>query len=293
MLSDIGIHINVEADEYHEWKCASASNLKEFRRSPLHAFEAMNGPRKQPTPAMLLGTACHHAILEPRIFRDLYAVADQCCAVTGKGKRCSNIGKVVYEGTNWYCGMHMPETGVSAAAVTVLAPEDFDRCLRMADSVNRHAAAQSVLDLKEHTEASAIWRDIKSGVLCKLRADLLCEDGIVGDLKTTSDAGREAFEKSIFGFGYWIQAALYLSGLNALGGEFDHFCIIAVESAPPFAVAVYRLQDDVIGAGREEIEGLLTRWAECERVGKWPGYSDRFEDVGLPEWAWRKLEQLA
>ena len=282
----IGAHVDMDAADYHALKYCSASNLKAFRRTPLHAWEQMHGPRKESTPAMRFGTAVHHAVLEPRIFRDRYSVADQCCATTGKGSRCSNLGRVMHHGGKWYCGTHDPKNGLEAA-VAVLAPDDFDKALRIADAVLKHPAAAAVMAMKIHTEFTRIWRDSATDVLSKGRMDLVCEQGIIGDLKTTEDASREAFERSIFDYGYWIQAPWYIDAMGACD-----FVVIAVEKEAPFAVAVYRILDDVIDLGREEIARLMPRWAECERSGKWPGYSTEPEDVGIPAWAEKRLERV-
>lgn len=292
-----GLHLDLPAKDYFALPYASASLLGAIKRSPAHARQ-MSAESSIQTSAMKFGTACHYAILQPELFRKLYTVADQCAAILSSGRnrgsRCSNSG-IVARGTEWYCGMHDPENGeVPDDVRDVLRADDFDKCLRMADAVLAHPAARALLEAKTHAEASAIWTDRETSVRCKLRADMLCAGGIVSDLKTTADAGRDSFERSIFKYGYYRQAAMYLNGLGEMSfvPGYEHFCIVAVESAAPFAVAVYRLQDDVIDAGREEVSRLLKVWAECERTGEWPGYDWRFQDVSLPDYAWKQLEQV-
>lgn len=61
--------------EYHALQAIGHSSIVKAMRSPAHLREALDNP-KQPTPAMELGTAIHTAILEPKIFREEYAVVD-------------------------------------------------------------------------------------------------------------------------------------------------------------------------------------------------------------------------
>lgn len=60
---------------------------------------------------------------------------------------------------------------------------------------------------------------------------------------------------------------------------------MTVEKLPPFAVAVYRIDEDALEAGRRMYRRALRLWAECLDRGIWPGYSDRIESISLPAWA--------
>jgi len=289
-LLDCGFHPGLPEDDYHRLAFASASFLNAMRRSPAHARERMLHPQ-EPTPDMRFGTAVHLAVLQPAAFRQAYAVADQCKGQTDRGKRCSRMGSVRFEGVDWYCSQHAGE--LPPEAVEVLAPDDFDRCLAVAEAVNAHPMASAILGQRTETELSAVWLDELTGVRCKCRADAVCgNQATIADLKTTSDASRAAFERSIVGFGYHVQCAHYLSGFNALGMVFRDFVFIAVEKVAPFAVAVYRLKDDVVEAGKAERNVLLAKWSVCEQRGEWPAYAADIQDISLPSWAWREIERI-
>lgn len=286
----LGLQPDLPDDDYHGLHLASHTYLSAFKKSPAHAREAMkNGG--QATPALKEGKAIHTAVLQPELFRDRYIVADQCSGVTGKGQRCANMGAVICNGS-WFCRLHAKGQPAEEQR-EILIQDQYDRYLCIAEAVHSHQLAASILKQRTGTETSGIWADGETGVVCKLRADALCApQKTVIDLKTTTDASRAAFERSIFRFGYFRQGAHYLRGLGALDLDYEHFLIVAVEKQAPFPVAVYRLRDDVIEAGVEEIRGLLKQWAECERTGIWPAYSDLIEDIGLPAWGWRELEQI-
>jgi exodeoxyribonuclease VIII len=65
---------------------------------------------------------------------------------------------------------------------------------------------------------------------------------------------------------------------------------LVVEKKPPYAVAVYVLDPESIALGRAEYRRDLQLYAECKRTGVWPGYGDKIQTIGVPQW---KLFQSA
>jgi exodeoxyribonuclease VIII len=109
--------------------------------------------------------------------------------------------------------------------------------------------------------------------------------GLIVDLKSTLDARRAAFERSIHGYGYHIQAAFYALGFEAITGEaLRDFAFISVEKHPPYAVAVYRLDDAAIAHGAKLVRQALRTYAGCLERNYWPAYSESIETVSLPAW---------
>jgi hypothetical protein len=136
------------------------------------------------------------------------------------------------------------------------------------------------------TEMSILWRH--NDLLCKCRVDKLArgKQTVAVDVKTTADASPAAFAWSVRNYGYDRQAAFYLRGLDAAGIACDGFAFIAVESAPPHAVAVYTIDDaDLIEADAELFhpeDGLVVRYAACVNSGEWPGYAKGMNVLRLP-----------
>ena len=123
------------------------------------------------------------------------------------------------------------------------------------------------------------------GVKCKAKADAI-GDGVVIDLKTTIDAAPHEFQRSIATFGYFRQAAHYLDGYEATKGErAKDFIFVAVESQPPHAFALYRLDAASIAAGRLEMKRAAAVYRDCMQSGNWPGYEPGIATLALPRWA--------
>ena len=131
-----------------------------------------------------------------------------------------------------------------------------------------------------------MWRDESTGLQCKCRPDWLTNDGtLVVDLKTTEDASPKGFQKSVAGFFYHVQAAWYLHGLEQATHRCpEQFVFIAVEKKPPFAVAVYAADADMIREGWRTAERDLEVLAVCKDMDLWPGYSQAVEPISLPPW---------
>lgn len=266
-----GIH-DVASDIYHGWKLPSNSRLSALKRSPAHCRCEMDTP-SSPTAAMKTGTALHAAILEPDAFARDYGVLPEG---DGRTKAVKDARAALAE----------------QFGDRVLTAEEHAACCAIRESVWAHPRARSILESRDATEISGVWTDPETGVRMKMRTDLLHGGaGIIGDLKSTQDASRGAFERSIFNFGYYRQGAIYTDGWAKLGRQYEHFVIIAFEKTPPYAVAVYRLADEVLQAGYDEYRRLIASYAECERNGRWPAYGDAVEDIGLPSWAWRDFER--
>lgn len=293
IIPAVGVHPGVPERVYQRvWDAASNSRLTLLRRSPAHLKASIDNPDDDATPAKILGRAIHKVILEPDAFASLYVCAERCSATTQKGSRCTNNGSI-FTGAAWFCGVHASSTG-GLMRVEVLSPADYATCLKIRDSVFAHTAARKLLKSAGQGELSLAWNDRDTGILCKARIDFhstTFAGGALLDVKSTTDAGEEAFARAIDAYGYHRQGALYLEGAEKIELEACHFVNIAVEKEPPYAVALYRLDEDTILRGANQLHLLKARYAECLRTNTWPAYSDKVRDISLPEWSAKRIDQ--
>ena len=267
---------------YHSLPGASASRLADFKRCPAYAFYRMTHP-SEPTPQMVLGTATHTLTLEPDKFDAEFTVSGQCTGTTKQGKRCS-IGGTVLRGSDWFCKTHDPG-GYGTSTKTVLTAEQLTNARGMSESIRNHPAARRMLDAATDRELSIFWTDAETGVQRKMRTDLYCGGlALSGDIKTTSDASSEGFQRSLFKYNYAHQAAGYIDGMEAAPLPVDAFNFIVAESKPPFLVAVYAIDDESIALARDEVRRLLRRWKVCEASNVWPGLPLDVQNIGLSKW---------
>lgn len=266
-----GIYRGVAETDYHAWPAASASRLNRLYRSALHLRHEMRAPPES-TPAQVLGSALHTAVLEPERFRDLY-VAEP------KIDKRTKAGKEAYAAfiTEHVAKRHLKEYEMAEVEA-------------MREAVLAHPDARALLESPAEPEQSVVWRDEATGVECKARIDQPApQRGTLVDLKTTRDASPEGFGRSLWNYGYFRQAAFYRAAMAAHGKDFERFTFVCVEKGAPYAVGVYTVEEEVLHAGAMQITDLLERWAECHATDTWPGYASG--TVSLPRWAWAQLQE--
>jgi hypothetical protein len=271
----------VDFDDYVQWDAVNASKLKHFyRRTDKHALHEINTGGKRSTPALDLGWLVHLAVLEPERYASSTAQAP-------KADRRTKVGKAIFA-----------EFEASHPDAIVVASDTFAKVRRMADAVMEHESAALFFNGKGSSEVSVIWDDEKIGVRCKCRIDHVnAINGwpIVGDLKTARNASRQEFGKSMEKFVYDLQAAHYLTGLEAIvpipaGSPYRRFVFFVVESEEPHCVACHEIEDGSLDEGKRKRERLLKRWRHAVETGVWSGYSPGIELVGLPSYGFYSEE---
>jgi hypothetical protein len=65
----------------------------------------------------------------------------------------------------------------------------------------------------------------------------------------------------------------------------------AQEKEPPYANKPYKAGADLIEYGRREYRRLLNLYSECVEANSWPGYGIDSEDLELPGFAKRVIDQ--
>jgi len=262
----------MENADYHAHPAISKSHLDLIARSPLHYWARFIDPKRiipEPTPAMRLGSALHTHVLELDKWDRDYAVAPDAI------DRRTKAGKEAWAAFE-----------ADAAGKTMLSRDEADHVMHMGRAILSHPAAAMLLNLPGEAETTHMWTDGATGLECKCRPDWLTSDGaIVVDLKTTEDASPAGFRKSIGQWRYGVQAAWYVHSLEQTTGTRPmQFIFIAVEKKPPYAVAVYAADEQMIEHGMKTAMRDLQRIAECRAAERWPGYSDQIEMISLPAW---------
>ncbi|MDR1943437.1 MAG: PD-(D/E)XK nuclease-like domain-containing protein [Synergistaceae bacterium] len=271
-----GRYRGISNEEYHKGPGISSSGLGMIASTPEEYFYSLTHPREE-TRAMAVGSAFHKLVLEPEGFDDEFFVMDDA-------QVCAEIGGAKPRATSKY--KEWLEGFLSAnAGKTLLEYGEYEGIKEMAKLIRRRKAFKAI-SAPGRAEDSFFWRDPELGVLCKCRPDYLRDDNYIIDLKTTEDASPAGFTRSVENYRYYVQAAFYIQGVEAVTGEpVKGFVFVAVEKKPPYLVACYAADDDMIQAGNEEVRRCLELYEECSRTGVWPGYPDEILPLSRPRWA--------
>tara|TARA_R110001599_G_scaffold339851_1_gene559747 strand:+ start:34144 stop:34995 length:852 start_codon:yes stop_codon:yes gene_type:complete len=254
---------------YHGGDGVSKSGLSLVGQSPLHYWNAYLNPDREArteTPAQMLGSAIHCMVLEPELFDSQYVVPPKINKRSSAGKE---------EWAQW-------ETNNQGKIL--LDVDQIETVKRAADSVLKHRLAKAYLS-NGTAEESFFWEDEETGTLCKCRPDFNRDDILV-DLKTTADASKKAFMRTITNFNYHVSDVFSSAGYEAVTGRTPKaYKFIVVETKAPYGVAIYDLDDAARERGRELMRRELDLFAECIKTNTWPGYSEASETLSLPAYA--------
>jgi len=251
-------------NEYLNLDGINWSSLKLIHESPLAYRYWQDHPRGD-KPAYALGRAAHVAILEPERFAKDVVVFD--------GRRAGKVWKEFQEEND---------------GAEIVKPAEMAQIKAMVDAVHNHPVAMSALECGT-METNMEWTDPVTGLACKGRAD--CITDRVVDLKTAREVNRRQFTRAAADYLYHGQTSFYHDGyghmMNEQGGGASAIppLIIAVQSTPPYDVAVYEIGADALEAGRNLYRGLLDTLKACQDADYWPGCEVDAVEMELPPWA--------
>ncbi len=160
----------------------------------------------------------------------------------------------------------------------------------MITSVKNHPMACALLYGPSARREVCAWKiHNPTGLMRKARADVLTQDTkeftTIVDLKSVGREGasESEFSKSIFNWGYEVQAAWYLDIFEA-----TFWCFVVVEKNAPYAVNCFSLSPESIAIGRRKYEKYLATIKSCMDSGNWYAYGNELTTINLPEWVMRK-----
>jgi len=267
--------------DYHNHQAIGSTGLKLLQRSPAHYYAHFVDPNREPreqTPAQLLGSAVHMAVLETHNFDETYTVLPD-----GIDRRTKE-GKALY-------------AEIMESGKTPLVEPMFNKISDMMNAAYRHPLTQklSKIALAEH---SIFWVDELTGAQCKIRPDWHvppCAEypnGLIVDLKTVGDASAVVFAKNAWNSDMHIQAALYVSGFYAQYGTRPDFLWYAIETDKPHANAYHKCPQFLLEYGTEIVGELLEIYAQCVKTNHWPSYGEDVTELELPNYAMRVIEGI-
>jgi hypothetical protein len=268
---------NMPDAEYRAAQAIAGSDAKQILhpKTPAHYAAHMGGElKREQTRSMLIGTLCHLAVLEPHKLDGAFT------------EKPEGLDYRTKEGK---------EFKAAAGSKPILDAAEVRAVRGIRDSIAAHAGACDLLR-ETDSEVSMFATDPETGLRIKGRLDALrvlndMEAHIV-DVKTTS-AGADAhnFARQAASLNYHFSAAWYLRLCELNGLPPTRFYWLAVETAPPYAVALYEVHPDALELGRDMMREALDLIADCEAAGEWPAYGDGVATLNLPPWTYKNFAQ--
>jgi hypothetical protein len=261
------ITTGVSWDDYAAIKAVSITRLKVMLRSPLHYKHNLTNPKE--SRPLSLGRAAHCAVLEPERFAAEYCAWDR---KTSAGAMSPRKGK------------HWEAFKQANSGKDIVAASDYAHAMAMQQAIRSNDDAMRYL---RRGNAEVVMRWQSFGHACKGRADWLTEvdgeDVLVG-LKTARDCRQREFGRDARRYEYRLQWAFYADGFKTITGRMPKVVEIVVENAPPYAVAVYVVPEEVLTEGFDQYTDLLEQLDECTKLDRWPGPVQGEQILILPSW---------
>lgn len=266
--------------EYSAAEGVRRSDLWKINDSPEKFRWAVDHPEEDPSPSLIFGQAAHKMLLEPLDFSTEFAIKpDGVDRRTKEGKE------------EWARFMAV------SAGKTVISMDDYVTVKDMAAKAMGDPMVAKLLDGRK--EVPFFWTDPDTGVKCKVKADCvtyLNDVPVIVDYKTCKNAKTESFQRDAYQYGYHLQAAMYTEALMRTGNleERPMFVFICQEKDDCHSVNIITVPDDVMNYGLDTFRTLLGIYAECERTGKWFGYTGSTgqpNEMTLPAWLKKESEK--
>jgi len=242
---------------------------------PARVLYDRQNPDTETTPAKLFGTLVHELLLQGGP-KTIAVMPEDLSAMNGNKK----------EVKSWLAERH--EEGFET-----VKHEVFLKAKAMVDALHENQIAAAAY-ANGQPEQSLIWRDPSFGIWCRARLDWMPNPGgmFYVDYKTQAAVDTDSISRAMFNYGYFQQAAWYTDGIKELGlCERPAFLFCFQEKEPPFLCRIIQPAPNDVEWGRVVNSKAKRIFADCLQQDRWPGYADDIDEITMPAWAERQLEQ--
>ena len=238
--------------------------------SPLHAWACHPrglGIQTDPTAEMLVGSA----------LESLLAMGDSALVVVDADDYRTAAARQVRD------------QALAAGKVPVKRCE-VEGLQAAAWAIGKKLAARGLRFEGKH-QVTAIWQE--GDVWCRSRMDHWVEDqALIYDLKICDSANPDKIARKVNGFGYDVQWAAYVRGVEVLRPELAgrvRMKWIFAEPNPPYDVVVCRPDGELRALGQAKWKRAVERFGACLQSGKWPGHAETEIEIRALPWAMNHL----
>ena len=246
-----GIVERVSWDEYRGAVGLNPSTIVHGLKSMLHLKHAWDCGRPD-SDAMQWGRAMHCLLFEPREFENRFRA--------WHGRRDKRNEEY----------RDFLEAAVQDGAEVMKAdgPHSLATALEAAGSFLRNGRVQEIV---RSGQPEVTVFAVEGDVQCRGRVDWISVSAdCMVDLKTTRNLEPRAFGADFFRFHYDVKLGLYRRWLRQCGLVLP-VSVVAIESTPPYDLAVIPVPDAVLDRGEEKGVEVIGRVERCCKTGNWPG----------------------
>jgi hypothetical protein len=177
------------------------------------------------------------------------------------------------------------DAAIAAGKLPMLA-DQYGELMDLAVVLRKRLADKGV-SLRGEKEVTAIWE--RDGVLARCRFDHLDASAFeIDDLKFCASASPEEITRKMIAFGYDVQHASNVEGLETLIPEAagrSRMRFVFVEVEPPHEITVAEPTGALRELGAKKWKRAKALWRPALEANVWPGYVAGIFRVDAPAWA--------
>jgi hypothetical protein len=161
----------------------------------------------------------------------------------------------------------------------VVTDTEFARASACAMALRAHPQACELLDAERQRPIAWKWM----GRDCGSTLDVINPGRWIADLKTARTTQPMRFRRACLSMGYHAQQRFYGMAAEYAGlGRHEHY-IVGIESAPPWAITIFRLVPRALLEGEKLCRSWFEQLLTCEASNEWPAYSQSIIDLDTDE----------
>lgn len=286
--------------DYHGYKEAiSKSRLAKMEKCPAYFKWCEDNPQ-EPTSDMILGSAFHKIVLEPKEFSKEFVVAESIS--TQSHESCDSAInfyhrelklKNVLECVNiTEKREYIKELQLQLAKKKqTITQEQYDMICSMRDSVLNNKYAKVLL--QGNIENSMYAVDDLTQEPIKARPDcykIVQDRVLITDLKSCRSAIESDLVRDVAKYGYDLQSYMYTeiaSKVLEVPKENIDFVFIFVEKTAPYLVNVMQADTYVLQRGEQLFRKYIGQYHECKESNNWYGLNGAYDiinNLSLPQY---------
>lgn len=276
-------------DDYHACAEYSSSQLKDLLRSAAHFYSnhILKENERESKKHLDFGTLAHTLFLEPEQFEHEFALLpeDAPRKPTETMLNAKKPSEETIQKIQWW-----EQFNAQHGNKVIIDQELLDGAKRIANNLRSLSSYQTMQNHEGMAEASIFFVDPIYDLQLRVRLDyhiVPCAaypNGLILDVKTTTDARPFKFSRSCADFGYDLSAVMYREGFQQYyqTEEKPDFIFLVAESSAPFNVKQYRASDTFLSIGEQRYNKAKELLAEASLIDQWDGYMTDLEDISLP-----------
>lgn len=278
-------------EEYHASPEFSSSQLKDILRSSAHFYSnnILKENERESKKHLDFGTLAHTLFLEPKQFENEFVVLpeDAPRRPTETMLNAKKPSDETLQKIEWW-----KQFDAEHGSKIIIDQDLLNGALRIAENLRSLSSYEIMQNNPGMAEASIFFTDPIYGLNLRVRPDyhiIPCDEfpnGLIMDVKTSTDARQFKFSKSCADFGYDISAAMYREGFQQYykTEEMPEFFFLVAESTAPFNVKQYRASSLFLSIGEQRYSKAKELLAESLIINEWKGYPTDLEDITLPQY---------